>query len=818
MTQTTEEPRNIPQPNLTEIEDGLPKARGCGAIFLFGVITLWVLGLTVLSIGSSWAVEQSLFEGSLPIPDARWVIALVYALAILIPCGLAAYFVKTPRSKLMFRTWALAGVFGLVMVPAKILSLTDAQNVALVQLLAGCGFLYGLSLWIQKKCPAEFSLKSGRVFRGGWSAWLAGALLSIPWALVGSLGSALDVILNLLTAFVFGGGASLIIYSGLLRITTTQERAYRISDLLVDGFGVLITFLILVAGFGQTGTQLGLLTSIPLLSFSVVTLALFGGAISSKPVNWAAGMMLITFATVGPLVFVDPDEVMLVISMGQGELFSWVWQAGWQTLLAVIIIDILSFIFWQRTLEARGYFWVGKVIVALAWVGVALLYMFLGQPGFYGEKLFVVMADQADVSASSTITDIDQRRGDVYARLVQHADRTQAELRAELDRRGISYQPYYLVNGLEVQGGLFLKMWLEGRPDVDRVLSSPHLRPLPEELPISQGESGLPDSEPWNLSMIHADQVWNELRIKGAGVVIGQSDSGVQGDHPELADSYLGRDGHDAYRWYDPWNGSPKPFDFGGHGTHTMGIAAGNRVGVAPDADWIGCVNLARNLGNPAYYLDCWQFMLAPFPQEGDPLRDGDPAQAADILNNSWGCPEVEGCDPLIYQSAVAALRDAGIFVVVSAGNSGTNGCGSVDAPAAIYDDVYTVGSVDAQGNLSEFSSLGPVLVDGSLLTKPDISAPGSGVLSSYPGSTYEIASGTSMAGPHAAGVVALMWSANPKLIGNIALTEEILNRTAQPYQGAYPTCVDGSKVPNNGSGYGILNAYEAVRQALLAQ
>ena len=64
------------------------------------------------------------------------------------------------------------------------------------------------------------------------------------------------------------------------------------------------------------------------------------------------------------------------------------------------------------------------------------------------------------------------------------------------------------------------------------------------------------------------------------------------------------------------------PVDYGGHGTHTLGSILGHTVGVAPDAEWYACANLQRNLANPALYLDCMQFMLAPYPQDGDPLLD----------------------------------------------------------------------------------------------------------------------------------------------------------------------------------------------------
>jgi subtilisin family serine protease len=79
---------------------------------------------------------------------------------------------------------------------------------------------------------------------------------------------------------------------------------------------------------------------------------------------------------------------------------------------------------------------------------------------------------------------------------------------------------------------------------------------------------------------------------------------------------------------------------------------------------------------------------------------------------------------------------------------------------------------------------------------------------------------GTSMATPHVAGVVALMWSANPTLRGDVDRTEQILIETARPYTGSLEGC--GGKTssgnpgsPNPESGYGIIDAYAAVAQAI---
>jgi len=125
-----------------------------------------------------------------------------------------------------------------------------------------------------------------------------------------------------------------------------------------------------------------------------------------------------------------------------------------------------------------------------------------------------------------------------------------------------------------------------------------------------------------------------------------------------------------------------------------------------------------------------------------------------------------------VFLPAVNALDASGIFVSSAAGNTGYYGCATVTDPLAIYADFLRPGSVNSSGTLSAFSSMGPVIVDGSGRVKPDVAAPGEEIVSSFPSNTYQSASGTSFAGPHVAGVVALMWSANPHV-----------DRTTRDYQ-----------------------------------
>ena len=199
--------------------------------------------------------------------------------------------------------------------------------------------------------------------------------------------------------------------------------------------------------------------------------------------------------------------------------------------------------------------------------------------------------------------------------------------------------------------------------------------------------------------------------------------------------------------------------------------------------------------------------MLAPFPHDGDPLRDGRPDRAAHVLTNSWGCPELEGCDGRVLRPAVEALTAAGIFVVVAAGNTGER-CRSITDEMAIHPGAFAVGAVTEDQQVADFSSRGPV----SGASKPDAMAPGTDILSALPGGGYGALDGTSMAAPHVAGVVALMWSANPRLVGDVERTADILRSTARVAELAASTEDCGDE--RNVRGAGVVDALAAVTAA----
>jgi subtilisin family serine protease len=163
----------------------------------------------------------------------------------------------------------------------------------------------------------------------------------------------------------------------------------------------------------------------------------------------------------------------------------------------------------------------------------------------------------------------------------------------------------------------------------------------------------------------------------------------------------------------------------------------------------------------------------------------------------------------------VETVRAAGLMVVASAGNVGFSGCSTVVDPIAIYDATFSVGAHDVSGSLAGFSSKGPVTVDGSGRLKPDLTAPGVGVLSTHLNGEFDTLSGTSMASPHVAGAVALLWSAAPWLVGDQDRTEQVLIKSATPVADNRCGDLEEPSSPNPAFGYGRLDVAAAVDMAL---
>ncbi len=399
----------------------------------------------------------------------------------------------------------------------------------------------------------------------------------------------------------------------------------------------------------------------------------------------------------------------------------------------------------------------------------------------------VMLDDQTDIVAlDQTLAEMKAPRAyrhEVVVRALRDkAEETQGELVALLEAAMSNgsvndFETLWIANMIVVEATEKFLRQLAGRADVSALYLDYEIETIE---PVAMNASGPRDvaSIEEGLERINAPLAWAR-GYTGEGRLVSNLDTGVDGDHPAFSSRWRGTHEPSGECWYDPVTGTDYPFDFNGHGTHTMGTTCGyeassdDHIGVAYDAEWIAAGVIDR-VDIPTTIADA----ITAFQWTADP--DGDPGtvdDVPDVSSNSWGISPIyhgsylpDGACDQMFWSVLDACEAAGVVVVFAAGNEGTSAPNAVRNPANRGVDPYNsfcVGAIDGSnyGNdpVASFSSRGPVPNDcGSFTTKPEVSAPGVNVRSAYPGGGYTYLSGTSMACPHVAGAVAVLREADP--------------------------------------------------------
>ena len=312
-----------------------------------------------------------------------------------------------------------------------------------------------------------------------------------------------------------------------------------------------------------------------------------------------------------------------------------------------------------------------------------------------------------------------------------------------------------------------------GSPDAAGSPASPGSAQSPRSLgslagPVSTREPvQTPAGLDHNLTQVGADRAW-AAGLTGQGVTVAVLDTGIDSQHPDLAGKVVAEQN---------FSDSEDTADHFGHGTHVASIIAGTgaasagaRSGVAPDAQLIsGKVVDDFGFGSESQAISGMEWA----------------APQADVVNMSLGYGiNSDGSDPISL--ALDALSDQyETLFVVAAGNSGPLSQ-TVEFPGAA-DRALTVGAIDADDQLAEFSSRGPLT--GSFELKPEVVAPGVDIVAARAAGTsigtpvgeqYTTLSGTSMATPHVAGAAADLaqdhpdWSAAQLKDGLVASADPV--------------------------------------------
>lgn len=461
----------------------------------------------------------------------------------------------------------------------------------------------------------------------------------------------------------------------------------------------------------------------------------------------------------------------------------------------------------------------------------------LDQKGDEMIDINIIFKSQMDISRmksrANTILDKKVRRNILVDELKIFSEEKQQEvlslLQAEKRSNKVTnVRSYWLSNAISCTAKRDVIYLLAEHPDIESISYDEMIYMLPEDdqqaneitrRQLTNEDADLTD----NIIMVNADKVWS-MGYTGKGVIVAVIDSGVNYNHTDLSDHLWDGGAEFPYHGYNVIDGNNDPMDNNGHGTHCAGTICGDgtsgiHTGIAPDVTLM-CIKALDDYGNgSASSINA----AMEFAVE----------HHADILSMSLGFPNSSTANKTWLRNTCVNTLELGVIASVAAGNHGKNATPYMQVPNNVlipgmcpppwlHPDqeinsgdlscVVCVGAIDYFENMYENGSIGPVTWTDTQfndypynpaigLIRPDICAPGVGIksLDHNNNNSYNLKSGTSMATPCVAGVMALMLEKQNDLTpAEICM---ILETTAKKL----------TETKSNLFGSGLINALEAV-------
>lgn len=407
----------------------------------------------------------------------------------------------------------------------------------------------------------------------------------------------------------------------------------------------------------------------------------------------------------------------------------------------------------------------------------------------------IILKSQMDIndlqSRAENISDKKVRRDVLINELKLFTEKEQSEvlsiLKAEEKGSRVSdVESRWIANYINCKASRDVIYLLAKHPDVMMIGYNEEKYLLEDERPksVNSGKSEITE----NVTMVNADDVW-ALGYTGYGVVVAVIDTGVNYEHVDLADHLWDGGAEFPNHGYDIYYDDNDPMDMFGHGTHCAGTVAGDgtsgtKTGIAPEAR-IMCVKSINDEGSGTanHIVGGMEWAIE---------------HGADIMSISLGVPSATTTERTLLRNTCVNALQLDVVASVAVGNDGTmqwmypipnnvrvpGGCpppwlhpDQADVNPGELSCVVAVGAVDYNDNATDFTSHGPVTWQGTSyndyaynpgigLIRPDVCAPGEDVVSAdfAVNNGHTIKSGTSMATPCVAGVMALMIEKNPNI------------------------------------------------------